>query len=663
MKNTIGPWQFSVVLKLLGAFIFLRPSPGYAVTRVDLLGHSVSQMPFFIQAQAFRADEKIDLGINGLRYAGLSDSCDIYALRGDTILKNGDRYADFAFQAPMNVPIKDAATESNRWTVTSLFASALKAGSTDVAISAALDCDRDGVVSDGDFIQSSPVRIYGNLAAPGTHAFTQLEISADHSWRQQLLYYPTDLVEAAPLVVLVHGGGHEYVWYRYLQEHLASHGYASLSIDSHAMGGIQEVANEAVANLDHFLANLSNHPELTPKAQIDPHRLVFLGHSRGGEGITVADHALRQHLLRPERFKADDIRALFALSPTSFLPGTVANPESVDLFMIVGAADGDVSQEPKPHASSFTLFERASGNRYLNYVYGLGHEMMDCCGHDESVGPNRLTKSQAQDLVKSYVLAMLESEFGADATALDFFRRPAQTFRPIGAPSAPILNEYRELATSFVIDDFESGSSLTRASSGAIVESDLADARIAVMQDLDQSLAYSKDQPMNGFVRAQNPGDSASGLALDWQKESSYTYNIRPEHRNFGAAKALTIRVAQRPRDPLDATPSAARTFAVELEDWNGRRSRISSSAVGELLAPYARDGDGDGVGWTAGFQTFTFAIDDFSQMFYSHSAVFDPENVRKVRLIFGGTDLSPAGAVTIDDVSLQGIKWSLFRK
>ncbi|MFC5178646.1 hypothetical protein [Nocardioides taihuensis] len=172
-----------------------------------------------------------------------------------------------------------------------------------------------------------------------------------------------DEVDHAPLVVFLHGrhiacyGPHDhgfwpcaptsqpvpsYLGYTYLQELLASQGYASVSISANAVNAQDGMTNDGGARargtlVRHHLELLAGWSADPADAQwggrLDLDRVVLVGHSRGGEGVdqaaidTPADAPYRllgQVLLAPTDF---------GWQTASYLPTEV----------LLGYCDGDVS--------------------------------------------------------------------------------------------------------------------------------------------------------------------------------------------------------------------------------------------------------------------------------------------------------------------------------
>ena len=85
-----------------------------------------------------------------------------------------------------------------------------------------LDCDRDGVLTQGDYLDGGDATAAGfyvvhDTTRPGPLAVSSSQYSGG-SWLGQLTDYPTAIgaMGQLPLVVISHGNGHDYTWYDYL---------------------------------------------------------------------------------------------------------------------------------------------------------------------------------------------------------------------------------------------------------------------------------------------------------------------------------------------------------------------------------------------------------------------------------------------------------------
>ena len=76
-------------------------------------------------------------------------------------------------------------------------------------------------------------------------------------------YYPTDIgtMGELPLVSISHGNGHNYQWYDYLGNHLASYGFVVMSHANDTMPGIDAIIIDGEGRLRYSEDLLQVEPE------------------------------------------------------------------------------------------------------------------------------------------------------------------------------------------------------------------------------------------------------------------------------------------------------------------------------------------------------------------------------------------------------------------
>ena len=186
---------------------------------------------------------------------------------------------------------------------------------------------------------------------------------------QGRVWYPvTD--EPSPLVLVVHGNHSmsEYSdpGYAYLGEHLASRGFILTSVDenflnlSHATrsevisgGGLKdEIDGRGWMLLQHLKVwrEWNEDPESPFFGRVDLDRVALIGHSRGGEAVTVAAAFNRLSAYPDDALETFDfgfgIRSVVAFAPvdSSYRPRGDAVPlENINYLVLHGAHDSDVS--------------------------------------------------------------------------------------------------------------------------------------------------------------------------------------------------------------------------------------------------------------------------------------------------------------------------------
>jgi len=222
--------------------------------------------------------------------------------------------------------------------------------------------------------------------------------------------------------------------YDYLQQVLASQGYATVSIRANGInaqdfdvpdGGAGARASLVQAHLDHWVGLAAAH-------QVDLSRVVLVGHSRGGEGVDRA--SIRTPLTAPYR-----IAGQVLVAPTDFAVQTAPYVPTVTLLPF---CDGDVSDL---QGQKFTDAARdlASGDTSLKssvLVMGANHnyfntewtpkasvspasddwpgERGQTCG---TADPQRLSAAEQRAVGTAYVAGAVHLFAAGDQSVLPLF--------------------------------------------------------------------------------------------------------------------------------------------------------------------------------------------------------------------------------------------------
>lgn len=516
-----------------------------------------------------------------------------------------------------------------------------------------LDVDGDETFSPGDRLDQgrdgAGLRVAGDLAATGPHPVSQLDVDGG-DWLGERVYWPDNLADLGPrpLVVISHGNGHEYTWYDYLGEHLASWGYVVMAHENHTMPGIETASTTTLTNTDWFLSHLDQIAGGALVDLVDARHIAWIGHSRGGEGIVRAHTRIREGGDVPQAFTADDIRVLVSIAPTVFNTVTVSDPGDVRFHLLAGSSDGDVTGGTLyPEVQFFRLYQAAFGTRSSTYVYGASHEDFNCCGYDDGQGPDQLEREEVQRIAKAYLLAAVADGVDDDPTARALLQRdPMQS--PATAFLTTVLSTWRS-PEGLVIDDYQLFDELESASSNAAVVHDVTDAHEGRQDDADTQLTYTGSDPMNGMTQAAEAADDAQGIVFEWDSPAYYGYELPVLMRDWEGGRYLSLSACQETRNPLTVELDGALDFSVTLTDGAGVSVTRSIRPYGTLAPPYKRRGDGTGRGWSNAFSTVRIPLVDFT----AGATALDLSDVHSVRLELGGESGSPFGRIGLDDVEV----------
>ena len=148
-----------------------------------------------------------------------------------------------------------------------------------------------------------------------------------------------------PLVVVSHGNGHQYFrWYDHIGFHMASYGYVVMSHQNNTGPGIQTASITTLGHTDAFLDQLDTIEGGVLDGHVDSSNIIWIGHSRGGEGVARAydrmhDDELRHVQLLDRRHQAHQLDCADRLPERT--PG--AHPHGANYHLWTGGADADVN--------------------------------------------------------------------------------------------------------------------------------------------------------------------------------------------------------------------------------------------------------------------------------------------------------------------------------
>ena len=500
---------------------------------------------------------------------------------------------------------------------------------------------------------------------------------------QGRVYYP-DGPGPFPLVLTVHGG-HEMEdfsdpGYGYLGELLASRGIVFVSVDENFLNIslsdflsvpdflLDDLAVRSVLLLEHLRTwrGFNQDPAGLFYGKVDLERVALIGHSRGGEAVTLAASFNRLPYYPDDaRVKFDygfGLRAVVGLAPVNgnFKPGKEDTPlTGVSYLALHGSHDGDVQEfEGLRQWSRVRLDSDAFRIKAAVYVHGANHCQFNTVWgqgrHDDgglrsrihNLTPIRSPEDQRR-VAQVYVSAFLEATLRDRWDYLPLFRdsRAGGAWLPAGIYLSRVATSADQVLCSYQEDlDLTS----TTMPGGAISAANLTDWR--------EQLVMLKW------------GDQATrAVFLGWNgKESPGAppqYEIRfPDSVVTSATTQLVFDLADAkmepsPRDP-DREPSAAEAeqanprqpidLTLEVVDDDGRAAQLPLSAVRALqpqlearvikLGFLDYDPNSDVV-----FQSYGFPLGTFQGI--------DPTKARVVRFRF---DRTPKGVVVLDQVALR---------
>lgn len=658
-----------------GCVAAVDPNAGVG-TPAALSARSLSTFPFAQFIDNFNSGSSVQIAVDPVAQPSVvGQTCDVYILTKRTSAQwCSDQPLQDVRGAPETRSFVAGTVQANSFALNnSATLSSIAGDAIGRGYDLALDCNRNGFLEAGELVDGlsddAGFYVVRDLSAAGPLAVTQFDDLGPESPHcsgggldDMRIYHPTTLNDPLftgryPLVVISHGNGHCYDWYDFLGQHLASYGYIVMSHDNNTQPGIETASTTTLTFTDKILNNQGTLGGGVLNGHIDNTRIAWIGHSRGGEGVARAYDRLVDEGYTPQRYSAEDILIISSIAPTDFLGPAQSDPHGVPYHLLYGSSDGDVCGCPgNAVTQSFSLLERATGPRQSTYLHGADHNDFNCCGFDDFSGPSgtAIGRPEAQQVQKAVQLALVEQYTKFSPISKEFFWRQWEEFRPIGvSASTVVVSELREgpVRRSFVLDDYQTQTSLVTSSSGGAVTTDAGALSEARERETDGQYAWVASDVMNGMARGRDE-DLGRGSVFEFASGGSafYELSVIASQRDFRDDTALSFRAAQITRHPHTTAALEDLTFTVTLIDSANQRSSIQIGAFGGgIEEPYQRTGFGAGAGWQNEFEVIRIRLTDFQR----NGTPLNLGDIRAVRFEFGAAFGSAEGRIALDDVEL----------
>jgi len=636
---------------------------------VELVGRSLAAAPHMAVVDTFVADQTAWLGIDPVALPTLvGREVDVYvvAARSAAGWSSDPELVDARAGGAQRVSVAGGSLGEN---VVALAGSGALAPPSDASAVAAgydlvIDADLDGRLGVGDVIDgagdATGFWYAKDLALPGPYE-TAPALDYAVSWpglpasrvRERLVFPADPTLTGMPVVIIAHGNGHDYRWYDYAQQHLASHGYVVMSHQDDTVPGIEAASDSILRHADAFLGGYATFaPELA--GRVDTGRVFWIGHSRGGEGVVRATSKIVDGEYVPTNYSLADIRVTCSIAPTVWR-ATLSQIHDQNYHLLFGAADGDVCGCPhRDDRQSFQLYERGSGSKQVTYVHGADHNDFNCCGFEDFTGPagTAIGRPEAQKIAKATWLALAERYLRDNTWAEEFIWRQQESLQsPSIFQGATIVREHDPGpgVGGMVIDDYQSQPSTTVASSGAIVSFTVDALTEGRLEDADSAFTSLASDPMNGMTRASSAAsDTSAGVVFQWDGvDAAYRFELPVGERDMSGLGSLSLRVAQASRHVLTTARDGDLTFSITLTDGAGASATVPLAVYGGgAEEPYQRTGFGTGAGWQNEFETVRIRLVDFTR-----GGGVDLGDVASIALRFGPSHGDARGRIGLDDV------------
>jgi hypothetical protein len=647
-----------------------------AVTKTELAGHALGLYPHFEYVKAVNENNDVEVAIDPTRFPAITgQTCDIYVVadKSTTQWNTNPNLTDITTGGALTVTFIGATIQGNTYPVTVPSELSGSAGTgLGVGYDVVLDCDQDGVLNNNDYIDGrnneAGFYVVHDTTAPGPLAVTEATynlsapvgaaFSIPGSHLAQNLFYPTSIgsMGTLPLIVISHGNGHNYAWYDHLGNHLASYGYIVMSHANDTGPGPVTASTTTLGHTDAFInqvtAGVIAGGLLT--GHLDADRIVWIGHSRGGEGVAIAYDRMFDATYVPVNYAMADIKLISSMLPTDFNGTAVANPHDANYHLWTASGDSDVNGFANCDlCQTYHLHDRATRHRQSTTVQGTGHGWFHNGGGSPwFTGPCPITQADTHAIELGHFLPLVKRYVDDNIPSIDFLTRQYESFRPIGAPTGScvvVTHEYRDGSVgaqkTVIIDDYQSQFGTATSSIGAAVTFDVANLTEGILNDNNFDFLWNVADPFNGATQA-GPGDTTRGVVFDWTGANRfYEWAIPVAEQNFTDNLLLSFRGAQGTQHPNTLVVLGDLTFNVTLRDSAANTSTINIGAFGGgLEEPYMRSG-----GWHNEMETIRIRLTDF----LNNGSALDLSNIVAVRLEFGPAHGSPEGRIVIDELML----------
>ncbi|MBL8732789.1 MAG: hypothetical protein JNN13_10510 [Planctomycetes bacterium] len=701
---------FATVTLDTGSASGLAVSNGVDVTfvaRPQLAGNTLASYPFFEHVAAFNRGAPVQLGIDPRYTFVAGKTADVYVVASKTATQwdlNPALVDARGAAQTVTFPAGATTIQQNTFTLTTgtlpgpVETSASGDTRIGVGYDVVIDFDQDGQFDPGvdliDGYDEAEAGFYvcrnltlgsrNTATAQGPYQVTEV-LYTGGSFLGQDTYYPTGIASLGqlPLIVISHGNGHNYQWYDHLGYHLASYGYVVMSHENNTVPGSHTAAESTLANTDYLLGHLTTIAGGALNGHIDTHRIVWIGHSRGGDGVARAYDRLFQGTYTVQNYVMSDIKLISSIAPVDFggwsgaapTLGGVNNgshPHDANFHLWVAEADADVNGcVSSPQVCWYGIHERATRKRQSISLYGVGHgDYHDGGGSSVADGPNLIGRAATHDIMRGYVLALVSHHIQGDIPSRDYLWRQYERFRPVGAPapSASVVAnmQFQDDAQSgkYIIDDFQNQATANPqlATSGAHVTIGVQAFVEGRADDFNNDYTDLINDPFNGFIQDDSSTNNnwrslsyASVFEFDGSGDRSITYDlttttVRPALQDYAY---LSFRAAQGSRHLLTIAQLGDVTFSVSLEDAAGNRGTVNIGAYGGgIEEPYQRNSGpscGIGLGWNSEYETIRIRLTDFQ----NNGSNVDLSNVTKLIFQFGPTYGSNLGRLALDEIEL----------
>lgn len=482
-----------------------------------------------------------------------------------------------------------------------------------------------------------------------------------------------------PLVLIVHGN-HSMIdysddGYGYLGNLLASRGIITVSVDENFVNGHwsgdfrgKEMPVRAWLLLKHLeqwqaWKGDSGHPLY---GKVDMENIMLMGHSRGGEAVTIAGGYNRLPVF-PDNAQVPfdfnfNIKGIVSIAPTDYRYDRKIVLKNVNYLSLQGSYDSDeVSFWGLRPYRRLQFTDSVPRFKAGVYVHHANHGQFNSTwGKSDFGAPMKwllnlkplLSGEEQQQVAQVFISAFAESVLKNNDAYIPIFKNVGHAKDWL--PDEFFMTHFE--ASDFVkLVDFEEDIDITTVSQNITVQG--------------QKLNLWKEQ---GLKTRDNGRQDNNAVVLGWHVPDSASTDTKPTYEIisdnlFWRDSIQSIQLSIGSGDPKwlksesketdmegdkDLDPIMNYDFSLVMTDTLGQSATVKISDIKNIMPPLKTkftkfeflDKDMIGDAWEVQLQTFHVPI----SMFEKNASDFDPKAVKHIRFVF---DQSPKGVVVVDDI------------
>lgn len=432
-----------------------------------------------------------------------------------------------------------------------------------------------------------------------------------------------------PVVVIIHGAGHDYTSYDFLLEHLAKNGFVAASIHLSSLNG-KGRANMFFEHMTVLQAKFG--------ATIQ-NNIGVMGHSRGGEAVVKVARFNQQQGL------GHTISAVMSLAPTDQYGREVfGGAWAAPFFVLYGSRDGDIRGDApnmatgnKWRTSGFSLYDRASGaTKSMLFVYRATHNGFITTNYDNAEA-GLLTPATQQAITRAYANAFFRWHVRNEPKWKGMF---AGEWTPpsVSVTGAECYTQYREPGGK-TVDDFEGVAPNWQLST---MGGSVAHAGTLPVDPAEGTMIDGWGGP---GLDTHSPHDT-KGVKVRWDNIGDrLTYSIPAADQDFSPFTTLSLRLSQKEASPSNPA-NQAQDLRVRLKDASNNQRAIRVGAFGAIPYPDQR---ANADLRKSALATIRIPLASYRIVCAGQPQV-DLQHVVELTLVF---EIKPAGEIEVDEIEL----------